>query len=32
MFQVNDPRFWKSLLGVISLFVGGWMAWFILNL
>ena len=32
MFQPNDPRFWRALLGIIALLVGCSLAWLMLSL
>ncbi|EAR18443.1 hypothetical protein WH7805_01372 [Synechococcus sp. WH 7805] len=32
VFQPNDPRFWRALLGILSLIVGCSLAWVILQL
>ena len=32
VFQPNDPRFWKALVGVVSLVVSCALAWLVLQL
>lgn len=32
VFQPNDPRFWKALVGVVSLVVSCGLAWLMLQL
>ena len=32
VFQPNDPRFWKALVGVVSLVVSCGLAWLVLQL
>jgi hypothetical protein len=32
VFQPNDPRFWRAIIGLIALVVGSGLAWLVLQM